>query len=196
MFRLQANNHDADTVPHHHHDYCANHGKTGNDYHGMMETSVSGCFHYEFHFQQINCLNDFHLYVAGKSNEQKLHGNICWSYSPRKEFMKLITVSGEWFKVHKITKCVNWQSFVRENEHKTRYAWLTLSFFLLHLSSERACFLGSLLPWIWFLLMSGLFRITTSLPMRPVRAIMSYWWEWIIGMPWPALSQSNDPVLA
>ncbi len=35
-----------------------------------METSVSGCFHYKFHFQQINCLNDFHLYVAGKSNEQ------------------------------------------------------------------------------------------------------------------------------
>lgn len=32
--------------------------------------------------------------------------------------------------------------------------------------------------------------------MRPLRIIMSYWWEWIIVMPWPALIQSYVSVLA
>lgn len=45
--------------------------------------------------KSTECLNDCCLYVEGKSNEQKLHGNICCSYSPRKEFLKLITVSEE-----------------------------------------------------------------------------------------------------
>lgn len=48
----------------------------------------------------------------------------------------------------------------------------------------------------FFFFMPGSFRITTTLPMRPFRIILSYWWEWIIRMPWSTLSQSNDPVLA
>lgn len=79
---------------------------------------------------------------------------------------------------------------------KTRYAWLTLSFFYGICPQREPVFLLHCFSEYDFFLISGLLRITTSLPMRPFRNIMSYWWEWIIGMPWPALSQSNDPVLA
>lgn len=93
----------------------------------------------------------------------------------------------------KLTVICVWECLVS----KMRYAWLTLSFFFLwHLSSERACFIGSLLLCICFFFMPGTFRITTSLPMTPCRIIKSYWWEWIIGMPRPTLSQSIDPMLA
>lgn len=80
---------------------------------------------------------------------------------------------------------------------KMRYAWLTLSFFFFMAFVLRESmfhwFIASL---YMFFLMPGTFRITTSLPMTPFRIIKSYWWEWIIGMPRPTLSQSIDPMLA
>lgn len=81
-------------------------------------------------------------------------------------------------------------------ESKMRCAWLTLSI-CYAICPQRELFIGSLLLCIWFFFfMPGSFRITTTLPMRPFRIILSYWWEWIIRMPWSTLSQSNDPVLA